>query len=134
MDVNGCVGATANEYTVDAPDHIVIAGTASGILCNGDSNGAVSFSGEGGNGGLVSLSMEVRTAMDFLWRFGPRRLHSHCDNVEGCMAETTFNVADIEAVAATATASAISCNGETDGSVELAQQVERAYLSTALTA
>ena len=53
MDVNGCVGATANEYTVDAPDPIVIAGTASGILCNGDSNGAVSFSGEGGNGGLV---------------------------------------------------------------------------------
>ena len=41
-------------------------------------------------------------------------------DVEGCMAEATFTVADIEAVAATATSSAISCNGETDGSVELA--------------
>ena len=41
-------------------------------------------------------------------------------DVEGCMAEATFTVDDIEAVATTATASAISCNGETDGAVEVA--------------
>ena len=121
MDVNGCVGATANEYTVDAPDPIVIAGTASGILCNGDSNGAVSFSGEGGNGGLVfSFNGSENGDVISFGDLAPGDYIVTATDVEGCMAETTFNVADIEAVAATATASAISCNGEIDGSVELA--------------
>jgi hypothetical protein len=40
-------------------------------------------------------------------------------DVEGCMAETTFTVADVDAVEVTASASAVSCNGDLDGSVEL---------------
>jgi len=121
MDVNGCVGSTANEYTVGAPDPIVITGTASGILCNGDSNGAVSFSGEGGNGGLVfSFNGGENGDVTSFGDLTPGDYEVAATDVEGCMAAATFTVADIEAVAATATASAISCNGETDGSVELA--------------
>jgi hypothetical protein len=121
MDVNGCVGSTANEYTVGAPDPIVITGTTSGIICNGDSNGAVSFSGEGGNGGLVfSFNGGENGDVTSFGDLAPGDYIVAATDVEGCMAEVTFTVDDIEAVAATAAASAISCNGETDGAVEVA--------------
>ena len=121
MDVNGCVGSTTNEYTVGAPDPIVITGTSSGILCNGDSNGAVSFSGEGGNGGLVfSFNEGENGDVTSFGDLAPGDYIVAATDVEGCMAEATFTVDDIEAVATTATASAISCNGETDGAVEVA--------------
>ena len=121
MDVNGCISATANEYTVGAPDPIIISGTASGILCNGDTNGAISFNGEGGNGGLVfSFNGEATGDTTSFGDLAPGDYLVIATDVEGCMMETTFTVEDIEEVALTATAIAVSCNGDTDGSVELA--------------
>ncbi len=120
MDVNGCIGATANEYTVGAPDPIVISGTASGILCNGDENGAVSFNGDGGNGGLVfSFNGGEDGDVTSFGDLAPGDYTVVATDVEGCMAETTFTVADVDAVEVTASASAVSCNGDLDGSVEL---------------
>ena len=40
-------------------------------------------------------------------------------DMEGCTSETTFTVDDISAVEATATSTAVSCNGDTDGLVEV---------------
>jgi hypothetical protein len=40
-------------------------------------------------------------------------------DIEGCTAEATFTVADIAAVEVSASATAVSCNGDADGSVEL---------------
>ena len=63
MDVNGCVGSTANEYTVGAPDPIVITGTAMASCATAiptvQSLSVVREAMEAS----FSLSMEVRTAM-----------------------------------------------------------------------
>jgi hypothetical protein len=53
MDVNGCIGETANQYTVDAPDPITINTTVQDVSCNGMEDGSISFSAEGGNGGFI---------------------------------------------------------------------------------
>jgi hypothetical protein len=120
MDVNGCVSATANEYTVGAPDPIVLSGNASGILCNGDENGAISFNGAGGNGGLVySFNGGDNGDVTSFGDLAPGDYVVVATDVEGCMAETTFTVADIAAVEVSASAIAVSCNGDMDGTVEL---------------
>ena len=120
MDVNGCISATANEYTVGAPDPIVITGNANGILCNGDTNGAISFNGEGGNGGLVfSFNGGEDGDVTSFGDLAPGDYVVVATDVEGCMAEVTFTVGDVDAVAVTASAIAVSCNGDMDGSVEL---------------
>ena len=120
MDVNGCISATANEYTVGAPDPIVISGNANGILCNGDTNGAVSFNGEGGNGGLVfSFNGGEDGDVTSFGDLAPGDYVVVATDVEGCMAEATFTVEDIDAVEVTASSIAVSCNGDMDGSVEL---------------
>lgn len=120
MDVNGCVSGTANEYTVGAPDPIVISGNANGILCNGDTNGAISFNGEGGNGGLVfSFNGGEDGDVTSFGDLAPGDYMVVATDVEGCMAEATFTVEDFDAVALTASAIAVSCNGDMDGSVEL---------------
>jgi hypothetical protein len=120
MDVNGCIGQTANQYVVGAPDPIVITGNASGILCNGDANGAVSFNANGGNGGLVfSFNGGEDGDVTSFGDLTPGDYVVVATDVVGCMAEVTFTVADIPAVEVSATATAVSCNGDTDGLVEV---------------
>jgi hypothetical protein len=120
MDVNGCISATVNEYTVGAPDPIVISGNASGITCNGDDNGAVSFTGAGGNGGLVfSFNGGENDVVTSYGDLVPGDYVVVATDIEGCTAEATFTVADIAAVEVSASATAVSCNGDADGSVEL---------------
>lgn len=120
MDVNGCIAATANQYVVGAPPAIVITGNASGILCNGDSNGAVSFNATGGNGGLqYSFNGGANGSTTSFGSLSPGNYVVVVTDVQGCTAETTFTVANISAVNATATATAVSCNGDSDGYVEV---------------
>ena len=120
MDVNGCIASSANEYTVEAPDAIVITGNASGISCNGDQNGAVSFDATGGNGGLMfSFNGEDADGSNSFGDLLPGDYIVLVTDMEGCTSETTFTVDDISAVEATATSTAVSCNGDTDGLVEV---------------
>ncbi len=120
MDVNGCISATANEYTVDAPDPILITGNASGISCNGDQDGAVSFDATGGNGGLMfSFNGEDAGGVNSVGDLLPGDYVVLVTDIEACTAEVTFTVDDISAVTASATATAVSCNGETDGLIEV---------------
>lgn len=120
MDVNGCVAASANQYTVGAPDPIVITGNTNGILCNGDENGAVSFNASGGNGGIVfSFNGGENGDVTSFGDLAPGDYAVIATDVEGCTAEATFTVADISAVEATASATAVSCNGDADGNVEV---------------
>lgn len=120
MDVNGCISASANQYTVSAPDSIIISGTASGIVCNGDTNGAISFSGDGGNGGLVfSFNGGENGDVTSFGDLAPGDYVVVATDNESCTAEVTFTVEDIDAVDLTASAIAVSCNGDTDGSIEL---------------
>lgn len=120
MDVNGCIAATVNQYTVDAPAPIVISANANGILCNGDENGSVSFSATGGNGGLTfDFNNGGASGVTAYSDLAPGTYDLLVTDVEGCTNSTSITVNDITAIVASATVSDISCFGEMDGSVEI---------------
>ena len=84
--------------------------TANYLYANGDGgNGGLVFSFNGGEDGDVTSFGDL----------APGDYTVVATDVVGCMAETTFTVADVDAVEVTASASAVSCNGDLDGSVEL---------------
>ena len=120
MDVNGCVGQSSNEFEVGGPDAIVITSNASGISCNGNDDGAISFDATGGNGGL-NFSFNGGAASDTTAYADlmPGEYTILVTDMEGCEASETVAIDDVSAVEASATASGVSCAGETDGSVEV---------------
>ncbi len=120
MDVNGCVGQSNNEFEVGGPDAIVITYDVSGISCNGNDDGAISFDATGGNGGL-NFSFNGGAANDTTsyTELMPGDYTLLVTDLQGCEASETIAVDDISAVEASATVSGVSCTGETDGSVEV---------------
>ena len=121
MDVNGCMGQTANEFVVTGPDALVISSNASAITCNGDTDGAVSFDATGGNGGLV-FSFNGGVATDSVSSYSdlaPGDYSLVVFDSEGCEATETIVIDDASLVEATAIVSNVSCFGEVDGSVEV---------------
>ena len=120
MDVNGCVGQTLTQYTVGAPDPIVISADITDILCFGDQNGMVSFGAEGGNGGLMYSFNEGD--LGDLTLFGdllPGDYNILVEDAEGCQATLAANVADIAELTASESSNDVSCFGYTNGSVEV---------------
>ena len=120
MDVNGCVGQSSNEFEVGGPDAIVITSNASGISCNGNDDGAISFDATGGNGGLNfsfngGAANDTTSYADLM----PGEYTILVTDMEGCEASETIAIDDISAVEASASAAGVSCAGETDGSVEV---------------
>ena len=120
MDVNGCIGETANQYTVGAPEAIVIDVTATDVLCNGDENGLISFSADGGTGDLTySFAEGDSTDVTMYGDLAPGDYDLVVTDVLGCQMFETITIQDAELVTASATVNPVSCNGDTDGSVEL---------------
>ena len=120
MDVNGCVGQSNNEFSVEGPDPIVISSSASGITCNGDVDGATSFDATGGNGGLMfSFNGGASNATTSYEGLAPGEYTLVVMDSEGCEGTATITIEDISAVEASAIVTAISCSGEVDGAIEL---------------
>ena len=120
MDVNGCIGQTANEYTVDGPDALIITSSTSAITCNGDLDGAISFDATGGNGGLqFSFNGAAANDTTSYSELAPGEYTITVTDTEGCEATEILIVDDASAVEATALVTNVSCAGEVDGSVEL---------------
>tara|TARA_B100000768_G_scaffold181863_1_gene206968 strand:+ start:1108 stop:3513 length:2406 start_codon:yes stop_codon:yes gene_type:complete len=120
MDVNGCIGASTVEYTVGAPDPIVIDASVTDILCFGDQNGMVSFNADGGNGGLTfsfneGESSDVTLFGDLL----PGDYVILATDVEDCQAEVVATVGDATELIASASSEDVTCFGDTNGSVEI---------------
>ena len=120
MDVNGCIGQSTVQYTVGAPDPIVINANATDILCFGDQNGLISFNADGGNGGLIfsfneGESGDVTLFGDLL----PGDYSIVATDVEGCQAEVIATVADAAELIATVSSDDVTCFGDTDGAVEV---------------
>jgi hypothetical protein len=120
MDVNGCVGQTQTQYTVNAPDPILIDAEVMDILCFGDQNGMVSFNAEGGVGGLTySFDGSELGELNAFGELLPGDYIILVEDEEGCQAELTATVADTDALVATVTSSDVSCFGDTNGDVQI---------------
>lgn len=120
MDVNGCIGQSTVEYTVGAPEPIIIDASVTDILCFGDQNGMVSFNADGGNGGLTfsfneGESSDVTLFGDLL----PGDYVIVATDVEDCQAEVVATVGDATELIASASSEDVTCFGDTNGSVEI---------------
>jgi hypothetical protein len=120
MDVNGCIGQTSNEYTVDGPDALVITSNVEAITCNGDVDGEISFDATGGNGGLqFSFNGDAANDTTSYNGLAPGEYTITVNDLEGCEATEILIVDDASAVEASAIVSNVSCAGDVNGSVEL---------------
>lgn len=120
MDVNGCIGESNNEFSVEGPDAIVISSSASGITCNGDVDGVTSFDATGGNGGLMfSFNGGASNDTTSYEGLAPGEYALIVTDSEGCEGTATITIDDISAVEASVIVTAISCSGEVDGAIEL---------------
>jgi len=120
MDVNGCIGQSAVEYTVGAPEPIIIDANVTDILCFGDQNGMVSFNADGGNGGLTfSFNESEPSDVTLFGDLLPGDYVIVATDVEDCQAEVVATVGDATELIASVSSDDVTCFGETNGSVEI---------------
>jgi hypothetical protein len=120
MDVNGCIGQTNNEFSIGGPDAILVDAVISGITCNGDTDGSLSFDATGGNGGLMfSFNGGAANDTTSYADLAPGEYSLTVTDIEGCEANESIVIDDISAVEVSTIVSAVSCSGENDGAVEL---------------
>ncbi len=118
LDANGCLDLDNDPTIIGSPEEIVIAETLGNILCNGDNNGSIEVAATGGNGGFT-FSFNGGDYSDTLsWSNLAAGMYMvDVLDDEGCAASAEFEIMEPSELMASISATDISCNGETDGSV-----------------
>ena len=91
MDMNGCISATANEYTVGGPPPVDWAIDLYPPACAGE-EGAVYVSASGGNGGFTFLLDGEAYTGAFETFIGAGTFDVIATDAEGCLSETSFEI------------------------------------------
>lgn len=120
QDENGCVAMSDNVFTVAGGPEITFDYTSTDATCFDSVDGEVVLAGGGGNGGIMYAfdgGMAMATAT-----YGELAAGTYDVQVvdsEGCTLDTQVEVMAPEAVAVEAVATAVACNGDENGMVEL---------------
>lgn len=116
-DVNDC--SLTQQVEVDSPAAIVLDGSATSLLCNGDNDGFVQFGATGGTGEFLYSfdggSFEATSAYADL-SAGTYEVIAQ-DLNSGCEVTSSYTVTENAVVALSATISGASCNDDSDGSI-----------------
>jgi hypothetical protein len=115
-DSIGCMGV--DMVTVFQPNTLVISGVITNVFCNGDSTGAINITATEGtapytyswNSGATAEDRQGLTAGTYMVRVTD-------DN--GCQATNTFTVTESPALLVTASVTAITCNGDSTGAIDV---------------
>lgn len=121
MDVNGCMGQSANPVTVGAPSAINLTLASEAISCTGAADGSITLAASGG-AGSYEFTFDGQPAAGSTF-FGDLAAGSYDVTVvdaNDCTTADTVELVDPAAVVATATATDISCNGSANGFVSVA--------------
>lgn len=115
-DANGCEFST--NTTLTQPTDILITGTITNVLCNGASTGAITVSVSGGTG-----------AYSYEWLDGPTDQNRSgltagdytltVKDAANCEKTAVFTISEPAALSLSTIVSNISCNGGSDGSINL---------------
>ncbi|MFT6923370.1 MAG: gliding motility-associated-like protein [Crocinitomicaceae bacterium] len=118
-DDNGCV--TQSSVTLTEPSLLTTSGTATTLLCNADSDGAITVTSTGGtpayqasvNGGAFNPPPFNYTGLT------AGTYDIVVQDINGCSDTLNLAVTEPTALVATATSSSLLCNGDSNGSVDL---------------
>ncbi|MFY8137457.1 MAG: T9SS type A sorting domain-containing protein [Flavobacteriales bacterium] len=115
QDVNGCTAEL--QFVVEGGPAITFEYFVTGPTCTGDNDATVIVAAAGGTGAL-SYDFGCTGTFSDTELYAPVAVGAYTvcvEDAQGCSASFDVVVEDTPAVAATASASAISCNGEVDG-------------------
>ncbi|TND10219.1 MAG: hypothetical protein FD123_467 [Bacteroidetes bacterium] len=106
-DANGCTGTTT--ITITEPTVVAPTSSATTVLCNGDS-ADITVVGAGGTSPYTGEGMFTVIAGTYSYTV---------TDANGCTGTTTITVTEPAAISTSATSVNVSCNGGSDGSIDL---------------
>jgi hypothetical protein len=115
-DANGCEASL--QYNVSGGPAIVVTPQITEPLCSGDTNGSLTITATGGTGSLqYSFNGVDYSSQNSMADLAANDYTVYVKDNNDCIATEVITVTEPEALTATAEATNISCNGETDGSI-----------------
>lgn len=118
IDDNGCTADAS--FDMEAGPAINIDPIVTEPLCNGDENGAIAVTADGGTGNLeFSFDGETYSANATLSDLAAASYMVYVRDENDCEASSEVEVGEPELLDATAESNDISCNGEVDGTIEV---------------
>jgi hypothetical protein len=115
-DATSCTAIVS--ATVTQPSAISLSATATNILCNGNTNGAIDLTVSGGTAGYTYVWSNSSTSQD-LTNLGTGTYSVTVTDANACTASTSATITQPSALTASATSVNVLCNGGTTGSVNL---------------
>ncbi len=116
-DANNCDTFTET-YTIGAPSGISILPTVTDVLCNGDADGAIDITVQGGTMPYSYQWSNDSTTQD-LTDITVGTYGVTVTDANGCSAQGTFTVDEPDALEAFLDATPVVCTGQDDGSIDL---------------
>jgi hypothetical protein len=118
MDANGCTAEYT--FTVEGADAIIINAQIDAPSCNGDTDGMITVVAEGGTGAFTySFDGGEYSSVDTLAGLGNATILVSVRDANDCEASQTIEVVEPGVLGADVTANNISCNGLTDGAINI---------------
>jgi gliding motility-associated-like protein len=115
-DANACTASAS--ATITQPSPITVSFTLTNVSCYGGSNGAVTTTISGGNGGYT-YSWSNNTSNPAITNVPAGNYNLQIKDVTNCVANLSFNITQPSQIVAAETHSSITCNGANNGSVDL---------------
>ncbi len=117
-DDNGCTATTSG--TVTEPTDLTASASATDVSCNGDTDGSIDLSVTGGTTSYTyQWDDATNSTTEDLSAVGAGTYNVTVTDANGCTTTATATVTEPDALVATVQATGVSCNGDTDGSVDL---------------
>ena len=112
-DANGCTGS--GSATITDPPPITVTPEPTSVSCNGDEDGAVSFTASGGTAPYTYNSSSGATS-----NLSPGSYSVTATDANGCTATESFTIAEPQPISATIDPiDPLKCNGDTDRDVTI---------------
>ena len=115
-DAHGCTATTS--ATVTEPTAISTSATTTDVSCNGAANGSVDLTVTGGTSPYTYTWSNSATTQD-MTGLSAGKYDVTVTDAHGCTANASVTLTEPTSLSASATAGNVSCNGGSDGSVDL---------------
>ena len=118
-DVNGCIQII--EFAISGAGSIVVSDNITGILCNGDTNGSIDISTNGGTA-PYSFSWSTGASTEDLTGIGAGDYVLTVTDAQGCELELEYTVDDVAPLDEITVVTDVDCYGLSTGSIEVSVQ------------
>ena len=115
-DVNSCTTQLA--YTVSEPSALQLSSVVTNTLCNGDSNGAIDLTVNGGTSPYAYLWSNTETTQDITGLVADDYIVVVTDS-NSCTVTDTFTVAQPDSFTVTSVITDVTCAGDANGAIDV---------------